>query len=51
MRPMISTEGLRVKVAGRLIGEDDAGAIDESASDSHALPLAAGELIGLVHHA
>src|SRR5262249_3887118 len=35
-----------VKVAGRLIGQDDLRLIDESAGDGHALLLSAGQLAG-----
>ena len=34
----------RVQVAGRLVGQDDAGAVGEGAGDGDALALAAGEL-------
>ena len=50
-RAMISIAGLGVEVAGRLVGEDDGGAVDERAGDRHALALTAGELVGLVSHA
>src|SRR5207302_2600819 len=43
--------GFGVEVSGGLVGEDDGGAVDEGASDGDALALAAGELVGLVHHA
>src|SRR5208282_3407025 len=43
--------GLRVQVAGGLVGQDDGGIVDQRAGDGHTLPLAAGELVGLVHHA
>ena len=43
--------GLGVEVSGGLVGEDDGGAVDEGAGDGDALALAAGELVGLVHHA
>src|SRR6476661_63500 len=34
--------GLRIQVAGGLIGQDDGGLIDQSARDGHALALTAG---------
>ena len=40
--------GLRVEVAGRLVGEDELGLVDERARDRHALLLSAGELARLV---
>ena len=43
--------GLGVEVSGGLVGEDDGGVVDEGAGDGDALALAAGELVGLVHHA
>src|SRR5208282_94387 len=43
--------GLGVKVAGGLIGEDDRRVVDQGAGNGDALALAAGELVGLVHHA
>ena len=43
--------GFGVEVAGGLVGEDDGGAVDQGAGDGDALPLAAGELVGLVIHA
>ena len=43
--------GLGVQVAGGLVGEDDGGLVDQSPSDGDALPLAAGEFVGLVVHA
>ena len=43
--------GLRVEVAGRLVGEDDCRAGDERARDRDALLLAAGELGGPVGQA
>ena len=39
---------LRVEVAGRLVGEDDGGLVDQRAGDRDALLLAARELRGLV---
>ena len=36
--------GLRVEVAGRLVGEDDARADDQSARDGDTLLLAAGHM-------
>ena len=36
--------GLRVEVAGRLVGQDDVRVVDQDAGDGHALLLAAGEL-------
>ena len=41
---------VRIKVAGRLVGEDDIGLRDESSRDSHTLLLSAGHLLGLVLH-
>src|SRR5271168_2981321 len=43
--------GLGVEVAGGFVGEDDGGFVDQSAGDGDALTLAAGEFVGLVHHA
>ena len=43
--------GLGVEVAGGFVGEDDGGVVDKGAGDGDALALAAGELVGLVHHA
>ena len=43
--------GLGVEVSGGLVGEDDGGVVDQGAGDGDALALAAGELVGLVHHA
>jgi hypothetical protein len=43
--------GLRVEVAGGFVGQDDGRAIDECTGNGDALTLAAGELVGLVHHA
>ena len=43
--------GFGVEVSGGLVGEDDGGVVDQGAGDGDALALAAGELIGLVHHA
>jgi hypothetical protein len=43
--------GLGVEVAGGFVGEDDGGLVDQGAGDGDALALAAGELVGLVHHA
>jgi len=40
--------GVRVEVAGGLVGEDDARAVDQSAGNGGALLLAAGELAGPV---
>ena len=37
--------GLRVEVAGRLVGEQDRRVVDERARDRHALTLAAGQLV------
>lgn len=37
-----------VEVAGRLVGEEDRGPVDESAGDGSALLLAAGEFAGTV---
>ena len=35
----------RVEVAGRLVGDDDAGVVDQCAGDGHTLLLAAGQLV------
>ena len=43
--------GARVEVAGRLVGEEQRRAVDEAASDGHALLLAAGQLRRVVVHA
>ena len=43
--------GLGVEVSRGLVGEDDRRIVDQSARDGDALALAAGELVGLVHHA
>ena len=43
--------GLGVEIAGRFVGEDDGGLVDQSAGDGHALALSAGEFVGLVVHA
>ena len=43
--------GLGVEVAGRFVGEDDRGPVDEGAGDGDTLALPAGELVGLVVHA
>src|SRR3989442_365985 len=40
----------RVEVAGRLVGEQDARLVHQRPRDSHALPLAAGQLVRLVLH-
>ena len=40
-----------VEIAGGLIGKDDGGAINEGSSNSDALLLAAGELVGPVFEA
>src|SRR5687767_12521721 len=39
---------LGVEIAGRLVGEQDGGVVDERAGNGDTLPLPAGELIGLV---
>ena len=39
--------GRLVEVAGRLVGEDEAGPGGERAADRHPLLLAAGELLGV----
>ncbi len=36
--------GVRVEVAGRFVGEDDLGIVDQRAGDGDALLLAAGKL-------
>src|SRR5436305_521694 len=43
--------GLRVKISGRLVCQDDRWIVDESAGNRDALPLSAGKLVGLVVHA
>ena len=43
--------GLRVEVAGRLVGEQDRRVVDERARDRDALALAARQLVGPVRHA
>src|SRR6478672_10406341 len=43
--------GRRVKVAGRLVGEQDRRPVDQGARDGDPLALAAGELVGHVGHA
>src|SRR5271156_1351130 len=43
--------GFGVEVSGGFVGEDDGGLVDQGAGDGDALTLAAGELVGLVHHA
>ena len=43
--------GLRIQVAGRLVGQDDGWIIDQGAGNGDALALSAGKLIGLVVHA
>ena len=43
--------GAGVEVAGGFIGEDEVRIGDDGARQRHALPLAAGEAIGLVAHA
>ena len=40
--------GGAVEIAGRLVGQQDAGRVDQRARDGHALPLSAGELVGPV---
>jgi len=42
--------GVLVQSCGRLIRKDELWSINERASDSHALPLAAGESLRLVCH-
>ena len=37
-----------VQVAGRLVGQEDQGPVDEGPGDGHPLLLAAGELVGQV---
>src|SRR5207249_3976457 len=36
--------GVRIEVAGRLVGQHDARLVDQRARDRHPLPLAAGQL-------
>ena len=43
--------GLRVEVAGRFVGEQHRGIVDECAGDRDALLLAAGEFVGPVRRA
>ena len=38
--------GLRVEVAGGLVGQDQLRVVDQRAGDGHALLLAAGQLVG-----
>ena len=45
---MISWLVCGVEVAGRLVGQDDVGVVDQRPGDGHALLLAAGELRGPV---
>ena len=40
--------GGAVEVAGRLVGQENAGRVDQRARDGDALPLSAGELVGPV---
>ena len=42
--------GLRVEVAGRLVGQQDRWIVDERARDGHALALAAGQLVRAMRH-
>src|SRR5882724_6477526 len=37
--------GLGVKIAGRLVGKDHAGIVDQGPGDSHALHLSTGKLV------
>src|ERR1051325_2015890 len=37
--------GLRIEVAGRLVGEDERRIVDQSAGDGDSLALSAGELV------
>ena len=39
--------GVRVEVAGRLVGQQDAGAVDQGPGDGHPLLLSAGKLAGM----
>ena len=43
--------GDAVEVAGRLVGQEDAGLVHQRTGDGHPLALAAGELVGPVVHA
>ena len=43
--------GFGVEISGGLVGEQDRRMIHQRARDGHALALAAGKLVGLVHHA
>ena len=40
-----------IEVAGGLVGQQDRGVVHQRAGHGHALPLAAGKLVGLVVHA
>ena len=42
--------GGAVEVAGRLVGQENARLVHQRPGDGHALPLAAGELVGPVLH-
>jgi hypothetical protein len=42
--------GGAVEVAGRLVGQENAWAVDQRPGDGHSLPLPAGELVGTVIH-
>src|ERR1019366_6452827 len=42
--------GLRVQVAGGLVRQNDGRTVDQGASNGHALPLSAGQFVGLVVH-
>ena len=43
--------GLRVEVSGGFVGQDDRRLVHQRARNGDTLPLTAGELIRLVHHA
>ena len=43
--------GLRIKIAGGLVRKQNGRIVHQRARNRHALALAAGKLIGLVHHA
>src|SRR5215510_1356194 len=42
--------GLRIEVAGRLVGENNRRTVDQGAGDGHALSLTAGQFVRLVRH-
>ena len=48
---MISLPVFGVEIAGGLVGQHDGRVVHQRARNRHALPLAAGKLVGLVSHA